>query len=181
MKLKTIDVNGTTYAEVRDGKPVFLHGGKEVPFDAAEAMAKISSLEKRTAEFDTEKLANAFVNSKFIKEKLTLPVDMVQATFGGRFKNEDGKLAAYEPAGGKMYSRTRPGELAEFDEALERIIDAYPYRDTILKASGASGGGTGPLNPPGDKGAKVLTRAEFDKLDPMARAQKMKDGFKISD
>ena len=36
MKLKTIEVDGKTYAEVVDNKPVYLHDdSKEVGFDAA--------------------------------------------------------------------------------------------------------------------------------------------------
>jgi hypothetical protein len=35
MKLKTVEVNGATYAEVSDGKPVFvLDDGKEIAFEA---------------------------------------------------------------------------------------------------------------------------------------------------
>ena len=45
MKLKTVEVGGKMYAEVQDGKPVFLHDdGKEVAFDAATTVATISRL-----------------------------------------------------------------------------------------------------------------------------------------
>ena len=66
---------------------------------------------------------------------------MVQARFGSAFKVEDGKIVAYDNAGNKIFSRSRPGELADFDEALETLVDQYPYKDQILKGSGASGGG----------------------------------------
>lgn len=48
---------------------------------------------------------------------------------------------AYDGAGNKIFSRSRPGDLADFDEALETLVDQYPYKDQILKGSGASGGG----------------------------------------
>lgn len=46
MKIKTVVVDGKTYAEVDDsGLPIYIHDdGKEVAFDAAHAVQKISSL-----------------------------------------------------------------------------------------------------------------------------------------
>jgi len=68
----------------------------------------------------------------------------VQARFGQAFKVEDGKVVAYDPAGNKIFSRSRAGEVADFDEALEALVDQYPYKDQILRGSGASGGGASP-------------------------------------
>lgn len=45
MKLKTVEVNGKQYAEIAEGKPVYVHDdGKEIPFDAAQTVATISRL-----------------------------------------------------------------------------------------------------------------------------------------
>lgn len=44
MTLKTITVDGKTYAEVSDGKPVYVDGDKEVAFDAPSTVATISRL-----------------------------------------------------------------------------------------------------------------------------------------
>ena len=42
MKLKTIEIDGKTYAQVQDGQPVYVHDdGKESPFDAAGTIATI--------------------------------------------------------------------------------------------------------------------------------------------
>ena len=41
-----------------------------------------------------------------------------------------------------MHSLERPGELAGFDEALERLVDASVYKDQIRKSSGADGTGS---------------------------------------
>ena len=47
MKLKTVTVEGKTYAEVEDGKPVYIHDdGKEVPFDAVTTVSRISTLNR---------------------------------------------------------------------------------------------------------------------------------------
>lgn len=236
MKLKLIEVDGKQYAEVSDGKPVYLDDdGKELAFDAPGTKATITRLnaeakshreraetaEKIAKAFDgiedasaarkaletvanldakrlvdageiekvkaeiskafqsqleevsgkaqtleqqlyAEKIGGSFARSKLIAEKLAVPVDMVQATFGNRFKIEEGKVVAYDANGNKLYSRSRPGELAEFDEALETLVEQYPHRDHILKSSGANGGGSqgGGGTPNAPKGNLGGTKAE---------------------
>lgn len=45
MKLKTVDIDGKTYAEVQDGKPVFTgDDGKEIAFDAVATTANLTAL-----------------------------------------------------------------------------------------------------------------------------------------
>ena len=244
MKLKTIEVDGKTYAEVQDGKPVYVHeDGKEIPFDAPHTVGTIKRLNseakthreaKEAAEaklqgfdgldpdaarkaFETlkniedgklvdagladkvkqearetyerqlkeyekkylpiveerdalkgqlrhERLSTAFGRSKFIAEKLAIPVDLVQSKFGAHFDvGEDGKIRAKDANGNPVFSRVRGGEIAEdFDEALEALVDAYPYRDHILKGTGASGSGAGEYRNGAD-GKRTVTRAEFDR------------------
>ena len=88
-----------------------------------------------------EKIGGSFARSKYIADKLAVPVDMVQATFGQNLKIEEGKVVAYDTQGQKIFSRVRPGELADFDEAIETLVSQYPHRDHILKSSNATGGG----------------------------------------
>ncbi len=90
-----------------------------------------------------EKVGGAFARSKFIAEKLAIPPDMVEARFGKQFAVEDGRIVAKDMHGNKLYSQANPGELAEPDEALEMLVNQYPYKDSILKGTGASGGGSG--------------------------------------
>lgn len=121
-----------------------------------------------------EKIGGAFARSKFIADKIAVPADMVQATFGGRFKVENGKTVAVDANGQPIYSRTRHGEPADFEEALEIMVDQYPHKANILKGSGASGSGaTGSSQ--GTGGKKTITRAQFEALDPLARAAAVKD------
>lgn len=233
MKLKTVEIDGKTYAEMQDGKPVFVYDdGKTVAFDVPAAVSKISALNaeakshreaKEAAEakakafegiedaeaarkaletiknIDEGKLiaagkveeiktaaqraaqeqvaaasklhaeeltrtkaelaqerseryalqvGGAFSSSKFIGERSAIPADLVQAKFGSAFKVEDGKIVAYDASGNKIFSRSRPGEVADFEEAIETLIEQYPHKDQILKASGASGGGA-----PGNSGS----------------------------
>lgn len=253
MKIKTVEIEGKTYAELSEGKPLFIgDDGKEIAVDvpstvatisrlngeakshreakeaaeaklkafdgiedpvaAKDALAKLSNLKdkdlieagkveeikaaaikavedkyapiveensKLKGELFGEKIGGSFARSKFIAEKAAVPADMVQARFGQNFKIEDGKVAAYDQSGNKIYSRAKPGEAAEFEEALEILIDQYPYKDNILKGTGGGSGGK-----PGSGGggsAKMLSRAEFEKLTPADQVAKMKDGFTLTE
>ncbi len=93
-----------------------------------------------------EKIGGSFARSQFIAEKMAVPADMVQATFGSNFKIEEGKVVAYDAQGQKVFSRSRPGELADFNEALETLVSQYPHRDHILKGNGAQGTGARTTN-----------------------------------
>lgn len=103
-----------------------------------EANGKVQTFEQQLY---VEKIGGSFARSKMIAEKLAVPGDMVQATFGKAFKIEEGKVVAYDANGNKIFSQSRPGELADFDEALEALVDAYPHKDHILKPTGAQGSG----------------------------------------
>ncbi|UFQ02250.1 DUF6651 domain-containing protein [Pseudomonas fitomaticsae] len=215
MKLKIVEVDGKQYAEVLDGKPVFIgDDGKDIAFDAvgtrdtitrlnaearshrtraetaedlvktfegiadpaaarkaletvanldAKKLVDAGEIERVKAEISkgyqaqldeangksqtleqqlyAEKIGGSFSRSKYITEKMAVPADMVQATFGSNFKIEEGKVVAYDAQGQKIYSKARPGELADFNESLETLVSQYPHRDHILKSSNANGGG----------------------------------------
>lgn len=264
MQLKTIEANGVTYAEVRDGKPVFVNeAGTEIPFDVPAAMGKISSLnaesksrrealeaataklkayegipdaeaaikaletiqnidqgklvaagkvdeiktqaqkaaeervaaaaaahraeidalksslDKTTAAYHNEMLGNAFANSAFIRDKIAIPADMIRATFGNAFKIEDGKIVAHDQSGSVIASQLKFGESAGFDEAIERLVMAYPSRDYILKGTGNSGGGARPGSD--GKGSKTMSTDAFNKMPAKERSAFMADGGKLVD
>jgi hypothetical protein len=86
--------------------------------------------------------------------KTNLLPDVAEAYFGGRFKvesvgNDNGNLrvTGYDEKGKPIYSRSNPGELANFNEAIEAIIDSHPKKNHFLVSagagSGAGGGGAG--------------------------------------
>ena len=127
-----------------------------------------------------EKVGGSFARSKMIADKLAIPADLVQARFGEAFKVEGSDVVAYDKSGNKLFSRSNPGEVAKFDEALEILIDQYPYRDSILKSTGASGGGaTGGSG--GGSGGKTMTRAAFDALPPAKQAEVARSGTTFTD
>jgi hypothetical protein len=125
-------------------------------------------------------IGGAFDGSKFISDKLAVPAPMVKATFGQNFKVEGDSLVGYDGNGGKIYSRERPGEVASFEEALGLLVEASPFRDSILKGSGASGGGA-PGSGGGSGGSKTMTRTQFDAMDAGKKAAFFKGGGKLSD
>src|SRR4029434_4536525 len=100
-----------------------------------------------------------------------MPSDLVESRFGRAFKVEDGRIVAYDASGNKIFSRVKPGDLAEFDEALETLLDQYPHRDQILK--GSDQGGSGSRQTAGTPGSKVMSRKAFDALPPAERSAKM--------
>lgn len=132
-------------------------------------------------QLNTSIKGNAFGNSKFVQDKVAVPRPMLEKTYGDHFKVEEGKLVPYDTAGNKIYSRANPGEVAEFDEALEIIISSDPYKDHILKGQvGAGGGASQPGG--GQGGGKTISRAEFAKLSPTDQMTKVtKDGFTVTD
>lgn len=217
MKLKTVVIEGKTYAEVSGENPIYVHdSGQEIPHDAAQTVATISRLNGEaktnreryeTAEtslkafegiedpaaakkaldtlknFDDKKLVDAgevekvkaeaikavedkyapvvqerdafqaqlhgeligggFARSTYAKDNLNIPTDMLQAQFGRNFKIENGKVVAYAADGQQIYSKSRPGELADFDEALETMVGEYQHKDLILVGNQSGGGGFG--------------------------------------
>jgi hypothetical protein len=247
MKLKTVEVDGKTYAEVQDGHPVYIHDdGKEAPFDAKSASETITArngeamrhrenldeakrqlkafegidpaaakkaletvrgldekklidagdrdaaiaaavkaaeqkyapiVEERDrlqAHLDREIRGGSFARSKFAEEKVTVPRHMLERTYGDNFKIEDGKLVPYDAQGNKIYSRTNPGQPADFDEALEIIINADPYKDHILKGEVKPGGGA--PQGQGGGGTRTMKESDFLALPAKERAAKMAEG-----
>lgn len=123
--------------------------------------------------YNSEKLTTAFNASKFVQDEVAVPPDMVLATFGKQFTlDENGKWLAKDAAGNTIYSRKRPGDVADFDEALEQIVEGYQYKDRILKASNHSGtGGEGGLN---GGGVRTIRRGDFEAMTPTQRSDASK-------
>jgi hypothetical protein len=140
----------------------------------------VKERDKLQAALVSEKIGGSFARSKLIADKLAIPADLVQARFGEHFKLDGENVVAYDKSGNKLFSRANPGELATFDEALEMIVEQYPYRDSILKSSGASGGGA---QGGGNGGAvsKALPRAQFEALSPTQQMAHVKGGGSITD
>lgn len=139
-----------------------------------ESETRYKTLEER---YNGEKMSAEFSRSKFINDQLAIPADIAQAHFGRHFKLEDGKLRGYDSNGEPIYSKSKPGEIASFDEAMETLVGSYQHRDRILKGSGASG--TGGDGGSGTGGKRRISRAQYEQLgaaDQAAVAQAMREG-----
>lgn len=131
------------------------------------------------AQLYAEKVGGSFDRSTFIRDKLAIPPDIARARFGEQFKIENDAIIAYDRSGNKIYSDASPGDPAGFDEALAKIVEAYPYRDQIMKGTGASGSGAAGAG--GAGGGRSLPRAAFIKLPPHEQMAHVKAGGAITD
>ena len=127
----------------------------------------------------SELIGGGFARSKYIQDNIAVPADMIQAQFGKSFKIEEGKVVAYGTDGQRIYSRARPGEVADFDEALESLVGGYPHKDSILKGGQGSGGGF--QGNGGQGGAKTMSRDQFTNLKPIEQSSFMREGGKVTD
>ncbi len=143
---------------------------------------KIKDLEKDRdglrSLYTNEKIGRVFNGSKFISEKCIVPAPMMQAQFGAAFRIEDGRVVAYD-GDNKVFSRTKPGDFAEPDEALEILVDQYPFRDAILKGSGSSGSGA--RSGTTASGQHQMSRAEFSKLPPLQQRKHALENIQLYD
>lgn len=124
---------------------------------ATELTTRDQTIAKLSTDLDNELIGGSFARSKFIGEKVAIPADLVQARFGQNFKREEGKVVAHDNAGNRIFSKARPGEHAEFEEAIEILIDQYPQKDQILKGDVKNGGGAGGSGGNGGGGDKSKT------------------------
>lgn len=128
-------------------------------------------------------LDGAFASSKFIADKIAVPVGMFKAAFRNNFSiGDDGKIVSKDASGNIVYSKTSPGNVADFEEALTLIVDNYPDKNSILKGGGQSGSGSGGAGGTSRPGQKRLTRSEFNTLNPMeqvAFSKEVKSGTAV--
>jgi hypothetical protein len=145
---------------------------------------KYGELEQRAQALEQqlygEIVGGAFARSKFISEKLNLPPDLAQKAFGDRFKVEGGKIKAVGSDGNPVFSKKSPGSEADFEEAIEILVDAYPQKDRILKADNKSGGGA-QGHQGGQSGTKTISRTAFEQLDPQQRMEHISKGGTVTD
>ena len=114
-------------------------------------------------------LNNAFTSSQFVKDNLAIPADVTQAFFGNRFKVDEDKIIPLAPDGTPLYSKSRAGEVANFDEAISQFVEGYAQRDSILKSG--QGGGSGNGGQGGNTGGgRRVRRADYDAMDAMKKA-----------
>lgn len=89
-------------------------------------------------------ISNSFAGSSYIKEKTTFPTAATAEAFLGKFfRIEENRVIASYPDGRDIISRTKPPELAPFEEAVQLLIENHPDRESFLKAAQTKGSGGG--------------------------------------
>ena len=119
-------------------------------------------IKKKDRQINDLLIKGAFEASKFLKEKTTMPPDLANSHFGKYFTVEevDGTLRTVASFNGeRIYSTVRPGQIANPEEAIEQLINKYPYKDSILKGTGGSG--TGAFSPGGKDDGPPISPAEM--------------------
>ncbi len=128
------------------------------------------ALQDANGKIDGLTLDRAFSRSEFIANRIAVPREMFEATFGRNFKIEDGKPVPYGPDGNKIYSKKKMGEIADVDEAFEILVENYAHKDTILRANGNSGSGNNG-NGGNRGGSRQIKRSEFEAMSPMEQSK----------
>lgn len=94
-------------------------------------------------------VGNAFGNSKFITNDLTIPANKARALYGSHFGFEDGQVVAYDkPAGAKERTMlvNGAGDPLSFEDALQKIVQSDPDYPSLAKSRirvGANSGSKG--------------------------------------
>ena len=98
-----------------------------------------NGLSERDATIYKQNVSNQFHASPFVKEKLLVPPDMLEATFGKHFKMDGGKMVATDATGNQIFNLK--GEPANFEEAIRALVDSHPMKDNLYRATGGQGSG----------------------------------------
>lgn len=135
-------------------------------------------LNKLKQELITKEINSAFSSSKYIKDNIAVPVDMMQSTFGKHFKVENGQVVGYDAYGEPIQSKSpnNYGKNASFDEALGILVDGYANKDYILRGSGNSGSGATGGAPTGT-GSKTITREQMKSMSSVEIINKLNTGY----
>lgn len=126
---------------------------------------KISEKEKALSElqtkYDNMQIRSVFEGSNFVKESITMPADIFQAAFEKSFRVENGEVVAVDKNGERLMSKSKVGEWASPEEALQILVERHPQKDLILKAD--LGNGTGNKGGGGNRTSQgKITRSAFE-------------------
>ena len=138
------------FVQSMDGKKVMDDEGYKKAIEAGlkPLQDEVAALKAANGEYESTvyrmQVSDKFNTSKFLKEKSIFgeTPDIAQSYFGKNFKVENGNTVAYDNTGSQIYSTSKPGEPATFDEALSFLINAHPQKDHLLRATGGNGSGS---------------------------------------
>lgn len=106
----------------------------------------LSELERMRTENRKEKLKSAFAGSKFFADETILSGAKAQRLYGDHAEvEEDGSVVIYDkPAGEKNRVKLMNGRGVPlpFDEAVKKLVEADPDKDTLIRSKMKPGGRT---------------------------------------
>lgn len=110
---------------------------------------QIADLQKQLSERDDKvnelSIGNSFSQSNYIANELTLTPSKARALYGAHFELEDGQVVAYDKPRGAA-NRTvlvdGAGNPLSFDKAMQKIIEADPDRDSLIRSKFRQGSGS---------------------------------------
>lgn len=109
-----------------------------------------------------------FSSAKFISEETTLSPTKAKKIYGEYFEIENGSVVAYnKPAGesGRAPLIDGNGDNLSFNEAIAKIIESDPDKETILKSKIKNGSNSGQ---PGTKAEQVKAPVKLSGIDKIA-------------
>lgn len=115
---------------------------------------KDKALQAAMATINELTVGSAFSNSKFIGEDLVLTPAKTRVVYGEHFDLVDGKVVGYDKPRGAA-NRTplvdASGSAVAFDEALKKIVEADPEKESVLRSKAKPGAGSGSAKTVPDK------------------------------
>lgn len=110
---------------------------------------QIAQLQERLNERDGQvselTVGSSFAKSTYISSELTLTPNKARALYGSHFEIENGEVIGYDKPRGST-NRTQLvdgyGNPLSFDKAIEKIIEADPERDTLIRSKINPGSGS---------------------------------------
>lgn len=124
-------------------------------------------------------VSQRFATSKALEDTFLTP-DIAEAYWGKNFKVDGDRVIGHYPNGQPIYSAAKPGEPADFDEALAILKASHPNKDKWTKGSNATGSGAPGSNGNGN-GAKSMPRVQFQALSPGEQMNRMREGYHLTD
>jgi hypothetical protein len=186
---KTHEEIASLLADIDAGK-VGKGGKSKEEFDAALAQHKTESERKLTGLTQERDTAYGVARKAIVDAGLIGALTKVKATSEGlavmpkilgdrvelKFENGEPNMKILNADGKTPMIGTGADGFATFDDLMKEVVKQYP---SLFEGSGAGGGGTPSKG--GKPGEKTITRSDFEKLGPIERASKVKEGFKVVD
>lgn len=144
---------------------------KELKKVIEDQTAKQSAL---IGQLDELTIGASFNQSQFIKNTI-LTSSKARTVYGAHFDLVDGEVVGYDkPRGvaGRTPIVDAYGNNVSFDEALKKIVEADPEKDSIIKSQLGAGAGSGSAKPNKKKETEEVADGSISKISAGLRADK---------